>query len=177
MPLPRFTLTVAASVAAIVVLPCLAWLTYSMQTAEPDISDISIAALASSQGSGSTAPDTTNRVVTPLADGSLAAISYDDPNTQNIVNATASQAGLPICECLHDLGPGATLMCDGTLLYTEHCVDTPTTSNKNDLHLIPQINIDTPAEPESAVEPQSDGWVAPEHKEMPAISEPTAPIE
>jgi hypothetical protein len=83
-------------------------------------------------------------MVTPLADGSLAEISYDDPNAQRLADATASQGGVPICECLTDWGPGATLMCDGTLLYTAHCVNS--VSNPGDDATPALSNPDIPPE-------------------------------
>ena len=128
LPLSRFTMTVAVSVALVVMLPYFAWLTYTLQLMEPDISG---AVMSAARRSTTESSPTTSRMVTPLADGSLAEISYDDPNAQRLADATASQGGVPICECLHDWGPGATLMCDGTLLYTAHCVDEVSSTSGN----------------------------------------------
>lgn len=141
LPLSRFTMTVAVSVALVVMLPYFAWLTYTLQLVEPDISG---AVMSAARRSATESSPTTSRMVTPLADGSLAEISYDDPNAQRLADATASQGGVPICECLPDWGPGATLMCDGTLLYTAHCVDS--VSNPGDDATPALSNPDIPPE-------------------------------
>ena len=99
LPLSRFTMTVAVSVALVVMLPYFAWLTYTLQLVEPDISG---AVMSAARRSTTESSPTTSRMVTPLADGSLAEISYDDPNAQRLADATASQGGVPICECLPD---------------------------------------------------------------------------
>ena len=75
LPLSRFTMTVAVSVALVVMFPYFAWLTYTLQLMEPDISG---AVMSAARRSTTESSPTTSRMVTPLADGSLAEISYDD---------------------------------------------------------------------------------------------------
>ncbi len=138
LPLSRFTMTVAVSVALIVMLPYFAWLTYTLQLVEPDISG---AVMSAARRSATESSPTTSRMVTPLADGSLAEISYDDPNARQLADATASRGGVPICECLPDWGSGATLMCDGTLLYTAHCVDATSNASGNSIPTLSRLDI------------------------------------
>ncbi|AKK05293.1 hypothetical protein CMUST_04770 [Corynebacterium mustelae] len=59
--------------------------------------------------------------IAPMAGGNLAEISYGEPNVAYLMKSVASYGGMQIEECLHDQSPGASLMYDGTLLFTDYC--------------------------------------------------------
>lgn len=62
-------------------------------------------------------------VIAPLPDGSLVEINYLSTDIEQLIAPFESYADLQIEECLLDQTAGATLMYDGTLMYTEYCRD------------------------------------------------------
>ena len=128
LPLSRFTMTVAVSVALVVMLPYFAWLTYTLQLVEPDISG---AVMSAARRSTAESSPTTSRMVTPLADGSLAEISYDDPNAHRSASVYPTGVQVPrSCAMAHcSTPPIASIRCRTRAVTPLLCFPTPITRN------------------------------------------------
>lgn len=62
-------------------------------------------------------------IIAPLPDGSLVEINYLSTDIDQLIAPFESYADLQIEECLFDQAAGATLMYDGTLMFTQYCRD------------------------------------------------------
>ncbi|MDO5097336.1 MAG: hypothetical protein Q4D85_01160 [Corynebacterium sp.] len=93
--------------------PYFAWQLYNSQPYPSEVID------AGQYAHGDESDSST--FLAPMAGGNLAEISYGEPNVAYLMKSVASYGGMQIEECLHDQSPGASLMYDGTLLYTDYC--------------------------------------------------------
>lgn len=114
----RAFIRLCAVILAITITPYCCWQVISTVVAsQADTMD-----MPASNNISTTKTDGTS-VIAPLPDGSLVEINYLSTDIEQLIAPFESYADLQIEECLLDQTAGATLMYDGTLMYTDYCRD------------------------------------------------------
>ncbi len=115
---PRALIPVLATVIAITITPYCGWQVISsvMASQTDTVTPASTSASTTDKAKGT-------HIIAPLPDGSLVEIDYLNTDIDQLIAPFESYADLQIEECLFEQTPGATLMYDGTLMYTDYCRD------------------------------------------------------